>query len=145
MDKILIEIKGTQRYGREKDTIEMATFGTLRDDGSAYIIKYNEEQEPPEEPIKVTVKISKDESAVEMTRFGKTHSSLFIEKSRRNLCRYGTDIGNMMMGIYGKEIEADIHDKGGSFSFAYDIDFNGSVASHNTVNLNFTKTEKQKC
>lgn len=145
MDKILIELTGTQRYGREKDTIEMATFGTLRDDGAAYIIRYNEEQEPPEEPVKVTVRISKDESAVEMTRFGKTHSSLFIEKSKRNLCRYGTDIGNMMMGTYGKEIEANIKEGSGSFSFAYDIDFNGSVASHNTVKLNFTKTGNQKC
>ena len=85
MEKILIELKGTQRFGNEKDSIELATFGTLRDDGKSYIIRYSEEQEPPEAPVKVTVKVKKDLSSVEMTRLGTAHSSLFIEKSRRNL------------------------------------------------------------
>ena len=44
MEKILIEIKGTQQYGRDTDVTELTTFGTIRDDGTAYIIKYKEER-----------------------------------------------------------------------------------------------------
>ncbi len=142
MEKILIEIKGTQRYGRETDVTELTTFGTLRDDGVAYIIRYREELEPPDESVNVTVRVNKDESAVEMTRSGKTHSSLLIEKSKRHMCRYGTEYGDMLMGIYGKDIEADI--KKGVFHFEYDIDFNGSVTSQNKVKLHFTKTANSK-
>ena len=40
MEKILIEIKGTQRYGKDTDVTELTTFGTIRDDGVAYIIRY---------------------------------------------------------------------------------------------------------
>ena len=142
MDRILIEIKGTQRYGRETDVTELTTFGTIRDDGVAYVIRYKEEMEPPDESVHVTVRVNKDESAVEMTRAGKTHSSMLIEKSKRHMCRYGTEFGDMLMGIYGKDIEADI-DKG-CFNFEYDIDFNGSVTSQNRVRLHFTKTTKQQ-
>lgn len=138
MEKILIELKGIQRFGKEKDTVELATFGTIRDDGRAYIIKYTEEQEPPEAPVKVTVRVKKDLSSVEMVRLGTSHSSLFIEKSKRNLCSYNTEFGNMLMGIYGKEIEAELNKDGGLFTFEYDIDFNGSLASQNRVDLNYT-------
>ena len=47
MEKILIEIKGTQRYGKDTDVTELTTFGTIRDDGVAYIIRYKEELEEP--------------------------------------------------------------------------------------------------
>ena len=38
--KILIELTGTQRYGNEDAMIEISTFGTIRDDGAAYVLKY---------------------------------------------------------------------------------------------------------
>lgn len=137
MERILIEVKGTQRYGRDTDVTELTTFGTIRDDGVAYIIRYKEELEEPGESVTVTVRVNKDESAVEMTRLGKTHSSLLIEKSKRHLCNYGTEFGDLLIGIYGRDIEADIEN--GRFNFEYDIDFNGAVASQNKVRLSFSK------
>lgn len=137
MERILIEVKGTQRYGRDTDVTELTTFGTIRDDGVAYIIRYKEELEEPGESVTVTVRVNKDESAVEMTRLSKTHSSLLIEKSKRHLCNYGTEFGDLLMGIYGRDIEADIEN--GRFNFEYDIDFNGAVASQNKVRLSFSK------
>ena len=115
MDRILLEITGTQRVDGQKDQLELTTMGTLRDDGTAYIIRYTEEQEPPLSPVKVTVRIQKDESAVEMTRTGAYDGCLLIEKSKRNLCHYGTEVGNLLMGIYGREIEASLNENGGSF------------------------------
>lgn len=138
MNKILLEITGTQQVDFQKDKIELTTVGTLRDDGRAYIIRYNEEQAPPYSPIKVTLRIYKDESAVELTRSGQSNSCLLIEKSKRNLCQYGTPYGNILMGIYGKQIKADVNECGGSFNFGYDIDINGSVTSSNAVNMTFT-------
>ena len=141
MDKILLKITGTQLVDRQKDRIELTTTGTIRDDGTAFVIRYTEQQEPPFAPVKVTVRIQKDESAVEMTRSGEYGSCLMIEIAKRNLCHYGTQAGNMLMGIYGREIEARIESGSGSFFFAYDIDFNGAVASKNTVDMVFTKNK----
>lgn len=142
MDRILLEIIGTQQIDSQKDKIELTTMGTLRDDGSAYIIRYTEEQAPPLSPVKVTVRIQKDESAVQLTRTGAYDSCLTVEKSKRNLCRYGTEFGDVLLGIYGREIEAKINDSKGSFFFGYDIDVNGALASRNTVNMTFSKNQE---
>ena len=142
MDRILLEIICTQQIDSQKDKIELTTMGTLRDDGSAYIIRYTEEQAPPLSPVKVTVRIQKDESAVQMTRTGAYDSCLTVEKSKRNLCRYGTEFGDVLLGIYGREIEAKINDSKGSFFFGYDIDVNGALASRNTVNMTFSKNQE---
>lgn len=138
-DKVLVEVKATQQYGHDTDVTDLTTYGTLRDDGAAYIIKYNEELENPSETVCVTVRVQKDESFVEMTRSGRSHACLTIEKAKRNLCSYGTDFGNILMGIYGKDIEANAED--GLFNFEYDIDFNGSVSSQNKVRMKLTKTQ----
>lgn len=142
MDRILLEITGTQQIDSQKDKIELTTMGTLRDDGSAYVIRYTEEQTPPIGPVKVTVRIQKDESAVQMTRTGAFDSCLTVEKSKRNLCRYGTEFGDVLLGIYGREIEAKINDSDGHFFFGYDIDVNGALASRNTVNMTFSKNQE---
>ncbi len=136
INKVLIEIKGTQRYGPDKEVIEMATVGTIRDNGSAYIIKYNEEQEPPDKPNKVTLMVMKDESSVELTRSGGVNSVLFIEKGNRHLCRYASEVGDMLIGVHGKDVEIALDERAcGSIAFKYDIDINSSVTSQNTVEL----------
>ena len=88
-DKVLVEVKATQQYGHDTDVTDLTTYGTLRDYGAAYIIKYNEELENPSETVCVTVRVQKDESFVEMTRSGRSHACLTIEKAKRNLCSYG--------------------------------------------------------
>ncbi len=143
MDRIVLKITGTQQAGMQKDKTELTTIGTLRDDGLAYIVKYTEECEPPYSPVDVTVRIQKDESFVEMRRSGEHGSCLTIEKAKRNLCHYGTEFGGILMGIYGRDIEAgEVQDGCGSFTFRYDIDINGAVASKNTVNMTFSKNQQ---
>lgn len=139
--KALITIIGKQRYGAEKDKIEMTTVGTIEEKPDKYIIRYNEEQEPPRKPIKATLNISKDEKRVEMIKSGPYSSCLIIEKSKRNLCNYGTEFGDMLMGIYGKSIEAEYGKTEGSFNFGYDIDVNGALTSQNEVIVNYRITQ----
>lgn len=117
--------------------MELTTVGTLDENEDFYIVKYNEEQEPPQSPVSVTVKISKNEDTVEMTREGAFSSCLTIEKTRRNLCRYGTEYGDILMGIAGHNIEAQLDEDKGRFDFCYDIDFNGTLASKNEVIMDY--------
>lgn len=143
MERILLEITGTQQIDDQKDKIELTTMGTIRDDGTAYIVRYKEEQEPPSKPINVTVRIAKDASSVNMTRTGALDSCLLIEKSKRNQCQYRTPFGDVLMGVYGKEVETDVNEDGGKFNFVYDIDINGSVTSMNTLKMIFKKNQEQ--
>lgn len=133
MDKVLLKITGSQRIDNQKDKLELTTIGTFEEDENTYAINYKEEQEPPQSPIDVCVKISKDEKSVVMTRTGANDSCLVIEKSRRNLCNYGTPYGDILMGISGHTVDVEYNGKEGKFLFAYDIDINGALASKNEV------------
>lgn len=133
----LITITGKQNYGDNNDKIEMTTVGTIEETDDCYIIRYNEEQDPPQRPIRATLHISKDEQKVEMLKAGAYGSLLIIERSKRNLCNYGTQYGDMLMGIYGRTIENNYGEEEGTFLFGYDIDINGAVSSRNEVTINF--------
>ena len=131
----LIKIVGKQKYGPDSDKIEMTTVGTIEEKDDCYILRYNEEQEPPMKPLRTKLTITKDEQRVEMMRTGAYGSLLIIERSKRNLCNYGTGFGDILMGIYGKNIDSDYKNDEGYFSFGYDIDVNGALTSENEVKV----------
>jgi uncharacterized beta-barrel protein YwiB (DUF1934 family) len=134
--KALIEVIGSQHYGADNDdTVELTTVGTFEQTDDNFIIRYNEEQEVPTQPIKAKLTISKDEKKVEMMRSGAYSSCLIIERAKRNLCRYGTEYGDLLMGIYGRAIEGSYADGNGTFKFSYDIDVNGALTSQNEVKV----------
>lgn len=137
----LITIIGKQKYGSDNDKIEMTTVGTLEEKDDRYIISYNEEQEPPRSPIKATLNVYKNEKKVEMIKAGPYSSCLIIERSERNLCNYGTEFGDTLMGIYGRSIEIDAGNTEGEFSFSYDIDINGALTSQNEVIVKYRITQ----
>ncbi|MCM1114065.1 MAG: DUF1934 domain-containing protein [Clostridium sp.] len=139
MQKVLLEIIGAQRIDNQRDKMELTTVATLDENDSTYIIKYNEEQEPPLNPVNVCVTINKNEKCVEMTRSGAYDSCLVIEKSKRNLCHYGTEFGDILMGISGHNIDTEYNGNQGHFHFSYDIDINGALASRNEVKMNVIK------
>ena len=135
--KALIKVTGTQQLGRDKDKIELTTVGTLEEMNDRYVFRYHEEQEPPLAPIEATVTVFKDEGRVEILRSGPAGSLLIIENAKRNLCSYGTQFGDLLMGIYGKRIENQIGDNAGTIRFGYDIDINGALTSQNEVKLEY--------
>ena len=137
MQRILLNVLGTQKIDAQRDKMELTTIAAFEENDTQYIIRYNEEQEPPLAPVKVCVTINKDESYVEMTRTGAQNSCLTIENSKRNLCHYGTEYGDILMGISGHSIDLNYSADEGEFNFAYDIDINGALVSKNEVKLKF--------
>ena len=141
MAKALITITGRQQYDDDKDQVEMKTIGTVEQDDENYIIRYNEELENSTAPLRAKLNIAKDESKVEMIKSGAYSSCLIIEKSKRHLCNYGTEYGDMLMGIFGREIETEFNETEGTFKFSYDIDINGAISSQNDVIIKFRLCE----
>lgn len=141
MAKALITIIGHQKFDDDKDQVEMKTVGTVEHDDDNYIIRYNEELENSTAPLRAKLNIAKDESRVEMIKSGAYSSCLIIEKSKRHLCNYGTEYGDMLMGIFGREVENDFNENEGTFKFSYDIDINGAISSQNDVIIKFKVCE----
>ncbi len=141
MAKALITIIGHQKFDDDKDQVEMKTVGTFEHDDDNYIIRYNEELENSTAPLRAKLNIAKDESKVEMIKSGAYSSCLIIEKSKRHLCNYGTEYGDMLMGIFGREVEIEFNETEGTFKFSYDIDINGAISSQNDVIIKFRLCE----
>lgn len=141
MAKALITIIGHQKFDDDKDQVEMKTVGTFEHDDDNYIIRYNEELENSTAPLRAKLNIAKDESKVEMIKSGAYSSCLIIEKSKRHLCNYGTEYGDMLMGIFGREIKTEFNETEGTFKFSYDIDINGAISSQNDVIIKFKLCE----
>ncbi len=139
--KALITIIGCQNYNGDKDKIEMKTVGTIDQDENNYIIRYNEELENSTISLKTTLNIAKDESRVEMMKSGPYSSCLIVEKSKRHLCNYGTEYGDMLMGIFGRNVENHYDENEGCFDFSYEIDVNGAISSQNDVTIKFRINE----
>lgn len=136
--KALIKVTGRQNYDSDgNDKIELTTIGTVEETDNEYILSYNEELEPHSAPVKTRLSVRKDEKRVELMRSGAYGSLLIIERSRRNLCTYATEFGDLLMGIYGKNIENEIEDKKGKISFDYDVDINGALTSRNEVTVEY--------
>ncbi|MCR5208033.1 MAG: DUF1934 domain-containing protein [Eubacterium sp.] len=136
--KVLIKVVGRQRYDDdEDDKIELTTIGTLEEAETEYILTYREELAPNSAPVKTRLSVQKGGKRIELLRSGDFSSLLIIERSKRNLCTYATEYGDLLMGIYGKSIDYEIGGDKGVISFGYDIDINGAVTSQNEVTIDF--------
>ncbi len=140
---VVLEIVGTQRLNGDSDKIEMTTVGTLQTEPEVLVFRYTEEQEPPKAPVYVQVRIRRDQTGAEIVRTGAYGSCLTIARGQRNLCRYGTPYGDVLMGIYGKTVEICENAADGRIQLNYEIDINGTLASKNQLKIDYRVTGSQ--
>ncbi|MCC8022814.1 MAG: DUF1934 domain-containing protein [Clostridiales bacterium] len=138
--RVLLQITGVQDVQGESDQVELTTVGLLEEDGTHYYLRYEEAQEAPDETLHTTVKVSKDFSCAEMIRTGSSESCLTIQTGKRHICHYGTEYGDISMGILGDRLEGYLQDGEGEIQLRYTIDINGSVTSRNTVTITCKET-----
>jgi Uncharacterized protein conserved in bacteria len=138
----LISIKGTVvSDSAQPDVIEMITSGRYcSKNGKRYII-YKESEATGLDGITTTLKVEPD--AVTLIRSGTAQTRLLIAKGQRQLCHYGTDYGDMMVGISGCHVNSSLDDAGGELQFDYTLDINSSMVSHNEVYISVREAKAQ--
>ena len=120
----------------DRDHIELMTRGNLVKKGESFYITYKETQTIGFEGCTTTIKIAEDGSRVALLRFGRTNSQLLIERERRNLCHYETEVGSLTLGVTGDGIDCNLTEKGGSAVFSYLLDADDArLVSRNTLEM----------
>ena len=132
---VMISIKGIQKTGESSDTIELLTVGNMYRKKDSYFISYQESAATGYEGCTTVVKVDKP-FRVSMMRYGNNRATLMIEKGVRHLCRYGSDYGDITVGIFANKVDSSLSDKGGDLNFSYTLDINSSFASENEVYIN---------
>ena len=128
---VCITIKSTQTVDEEKDTTELFTFGAMEQFDGGFRLHYDESEATGFEGSSVTLEVS--DNMVTMTRSGKVISSLFIEKGKKHHCHYGTEYGDMLLGISASRIINRLSEEGGVLYFKYTIDINSAFVSENEI------------
>lgn len=133
MENAIIKIKGTQNTDGQLETMELTTEGTVCAESGKIILCYEEGEMMGE--YKVLTKLSASEKIVILERSGDLNSRLVIEQGVRNSCFYSVPQGELMLGIYGKEVKNNLTEHGGSLKMVYIIDSNLHPISENTVEI----------
>ena len=120
----------------EDDRIELMTYGSFVKKGDTYYITYKETETIGFAGCTTTIKIAEDGSRVALLRFGRANSQLLIERDRRNLCHYETEVGSLTLGVTGDGIDCKLTEKGGSAEFSYLLDADDArIVSRNTLEM----------
>ena len=120
----------------KEEFVELMTRGSFTKKNGSYYISYKETQTIGFEGCTTTIKIAEDGSRVALLRFGRANSQLLIERDRRNLCHYETEVGSLTLGVTGDGIDCQLTEKGGSASFSYLLDADDArIVSRNTLEM----------
>lgn len=132
---VLIEIRGTQNVDGEKETVEIITTGQYYLKNKSFYIMYDETESTGYADCKTTVKLD-SKNVVSMIRNGAHHSQIIVESGVRHQCNYGTQLGNLIIGIMGNNVVSELNENGGRLEFEYSLDVNTNLASENKVSIN---------
>ena len=135
MKKVLITIRGAQKLSENKEVIELMTEGVMRKNGEDYILNYNDSQilgENEKVRTRLTVRGTR---RLTIERSDAVKARMVVEKGVRNNCIYGTPHGDLMLGVYGKNIESNLSDSGGQVSVTYTLDAGMRFLSENEIQI----------
>ena len=119
----------------EEERIEIMTYGTFVKKGGSYYITYKETQTVGFEGCTTTIKIAEDGSRVALLRFGRISTQLIIERDRRNICYYETEMGPVTLGVTGDGITSALTERGGTATIRYLLDADDPTSLINRTTL----------
>ncbi len=133
MKKAIIKITDRHVQDGEEYEAELTTSGEFEITENGCKVVYHETDEELDNCV-TTLEVEGSRK-ISMTRAGKYNTEMIIEKDRRHSCFYQTPYGELMMGIYAKNISNDMTENGGTLNFSYTIDFNNTPASENELTV----------
>lgn len=135
--KVTITLKSISDSGHgAPDVMELITEGTYKPvklgNADGWEISYEDSEATGFAGSTTTVTCIGNELA-SMRRSGSADSHLVIEKDRRHHCHYGTEYGDMLLGISASRIINRLSEEGGVLYFKYTIDINSAFVSENEI------------
>lgn len=144
MQDYIISIVGCQQLEGEENEIQLTTVGSyINKDGNRYIIYSEYEEDNPSSKITSLLKVEGDKK-VTLIRNSSDRTRLVLEKGKRHQCFYNTGFGNMMVGVFTKDIESTLTDEGGQLEVNYSLDINSGLTSLNQIFFDIKKGTGRK-
>ncbi len=134
----MFRIHDVHDYGVETADATMIVFGDLTFDEDGFRLTYREEEG---DLAGCTTQVSyRNDGLVTVGRTGPFSTNLTMELGKRHNCRYETEYGTLLMGVYAEEVDTAMTKTGGHLKFTYNIDFDGDFISRNTLHITVKET-----
>lgn len=123
-----ITIRDIETENGSEETVEFTTRGYLKGDENDYSLHF---EELFGDGLKSKTVISvKDKRSACIVRGGDIVTEITVEAGRRHSCQYSTPWGDMLIGVFAKEVYSGVDPvEGGEIRLNYTVDFNGSYGA----------------
>lgn len=119
----------------ENAPIEVITPATYYLKNGKHYVLYDEVVEGMLGSIKNTIKITGD-SKLEMKKSGIASTNMVFEKEKINVTQYDTPYGEMMVGVYTKDMKVDVTEDDIDVSISYSLDVNSEKVADCSIVIN---------
>lgn len=135
MKDVIIKIKGTQGSDLgDAEVIEFTTEGKMEITDEGVVLYYDEGQMMGLGCVNTRLKALGGGTVV-LEREGELNSRLIIKQGRRTSCFYSIPQGELTLGIYGKTVDVNLNETGGTVKLEYAIDTDMKPLSNNIVEI----------
>ena len=121
----VIRIKDLQTTPEGSDNSETTAMGSLLGSADDYTLIFDEDFG---DGMKSRTSISvKGQSVASIRRRGAINTDIIMETGKRHSCRYSTPYGDMLIGVYARDVYSAMSRRGGQLELNYTVDCNGSL------------------
>ncbi|MDD3251241.1 MAG: DUF1934 domain-containing protein [Lachnospiraceae bacterium] len=139
---VLIRISGLQMMDGEHDDVEVITTGDyFLKNGNHYLV-YDEMMEDFAGSVRNTLKISPEK--LDVRKSGITDAHMVFERNRKNMTRYVTPMGEMIVGLCTNKIELEEQEDSLKVSVDYSLDINYDHVSDCNITVDVHSRECAK-
>ncbi len=144
--EVLLTISGlhfdamTEEIDEENVPIEVITPATYYFKNGKHYVLYDELVEGMLGTIKNTIRITDEK--LEMKKSGITSTNMIFEKEKINVTPYDTPYGEMMVGVYTKDMKVNVEERNIDVSVAYALDVNNEKVADCNIVMNIKANGK---
>ena len=132
-EEVLVSVKGMQMMEADQDEVEIVTSGKYLKKGNKHYITYEEVVEGMEGTIQNLIKL--DENGMEVTKKGLTNVHMVFEKDKIHMTPYETPYGELLLGIYTKDLKVEESDDRINIRVNYELDINGDKVADSEIKM----------
>ena len=139
---VLITIRGVHTLDHEDNDVEMIVRGDYYQKNGKHYILYEEVMEGFEGNIRNMLKISPDK--LDVRKNGAANAHMVFEQDRKNLTRYVTPMGEMIVEVSTNRILLDEQEDSLKVSVDYSLDINYSHVSDCNITVDVCSRENAR-
>ena len=137
------DVTGIEAHGDEpgNEPIEVIAPANYYEKNGKHYVIYDELVEGIPGTIKNKVRIM-DDRKVEIIKSGITNTHMVFEKDKINMTQYETPYGEMMIGVFTKDIQFEEQDEKITVHVNYALDINGDPVADCNIDIKITALER---